>query len=123
MRFDNEFAAIEEGAVEVENNELHWNDSDGWITEQNPRLLVFREVITSNIIRLSTNVGIGSKAPALTVGRSLPVYPDNRTFSAPVGMSQKWQRRESSPRIQLGRLRIFAMFSRAILTFFSFLGS
>jgi hypothetical protein len=71
MRFDNEFAAIEEGAVEVENNELHWNDSDGWITEQNPRLLVFREVITSNIIRLSTNVGIGSKAPALTVGRSL----------------------------------------------------
>jgi hypothetical protein len=38
MRFDNEFAAIQEGAVEVENNELHWNDSDGWMTEQTPRV-------------------------------------------------------------------------------------
>jgi hypothetical protein len=38
MRFDNEFAAVEEGAVEVENSELHWNDSDGWITEQTPRV-------------------------------------------------------------------------------------
>jgi hypothetical protein len=28
MRFENEFAAIEEGAIEVENNELRWNDSD-----------------------------------------------------------------------------------------------
>jgi len=35
MRFDNEFAAIEEGAVEVDNNELHWNDSDGWMTVTN----------------------------------------------------------------------------------------
>jgi hypothetical protein len=38
MRFDNEFAAVEEGAVEVENNELHWNDSDGWMTEQIPHV-------------------------------------------------------------------------------------
>ena len=37
MRFDKEFAAIEEGAFEVENNELR-NDSDGWMTEQMPRV-------------------------------------------------------------------------------------
>jgi hypothetical protein len=56
MRFDNEFAAIEEGAVEVDNNELHWNDSDGWMTEQIPCLLVFREVITSNSLKHQMSV-------------------------------------------------------------------
>jgi hypothetical protein len=49
MRFDNEFSAIDEGAVEVENNELHWNDSDGWMTEQTPRAYSsFERLFTSN---------------------------------------------------------------------------
>jgi hypothetical protein len=61
MRFDNEFAAVEEGAVEVENSDHHWNDSDGWITEQTPR--VYSSFESLPLIRLSTNVGIGSKAP------------------------------------------------------------
>ena len=62
MRFDNEFAALEEGAVEVENNELHWNDSDGWMNEQIPRVYSSFERLLP-LIRLSTNVGVGSKAP------------------------------------------------------------
>ena len=62
MRFDNEFAAVEEGAVEVENSELHWNDSDGWITEQTLRVYSSFERLLP-LIRLSTNVGIGSKVP------------------------------------------------------------
>ena len=32
---------------------------------------------------------------SLTIGRSLPVYPDKRTFSAPVGMSQRCQSTKS----------------------------
>jgi hypothetical protein len=31
------------------------------------------------------------KSPIVTVGQSLPVYPDQRTFSESVGMSQKCQ--------------------------------
>src|SRR5712671_4755946 len=37
------------------------------------------------------------KSDVLTVSRSLPVYPDQRTFSEPVGMSQRCQHRTSSP--------------------------
>jgi len=73
MRFDNEFAAIEEGAVEVENNELHWNDSDGWITEQTPRVYSsFERLLPQHQCRYRV------KSAALTVGRSLPVYPGTR---------------------------------------------
>jgi len=92
MRFDNEFAAVEEGAVEVENSELHWNDSDGWITEQTPRVYSSFERLLP-LIRLSTNVGIGSNCEELSVSKCLPVY-DKRTFSASVGMSQRCQHRK-----------------------------
>ena len=49
----------------------------------------------------------------LLQGRDAVIEPDFLTNLAVLQLES----------IQLGRLRIFAMFSRAILTFFSFLGS
>ena len=80
MRFDNEFAAVEEGAVEVENSELHWNDSDGWITEQTPRVYSSFERLLP-LIRLSTNVGIGSNCEELSVSKCLPAGGSARRSS------------------------------------------
>src|SRR5260370_41976893 len=37
----------------------------------------------------------GATLAVLTVGRSLPVYPDERTFSGEVGMSQRCQQETS----------------------------
>ncbi len=41
-----------------------------------------------------TDVSFGSKSDVLTVSRLLPVYPDQRTFSEPVGMAQRCQKRK-----------------------------
>ena len=48
------------------------------------------------------NVRIGVKSAVLSVGRSLPVCPQLRTFSAPVGMSQRCQNRNRPLRQALG---------------------
>jgi hypothetical protein len=97
MRFDNEFAALEEGAVEVENSELHWNDSDGWITEQTPRVYSSFERLLP-LIRLSTNVGIGSKTVLAALKcdfRSTPINGHHQT--GPVGPVRARARSRCAP--------------------------
>jgi hypothetical protein len=41
-----------------------------------------------------TECHLSVKSDVLTVGRSLPVYPDKQTFSGSVGMSQRCQFRK-----------------------------
>jgi len=53
-------------------------------------------------LQIKLNVAFGSKAPTLTVCQALPVYPDKRTISEPVGMSQKCTKRRFNGGRDLG---------------------
>ena len=57
---------------------------------------------STNFWVIECDVRFGVKSAVLTVGQSLPIYPDKQTFSETVGMSQMGQNQTSRAALPTG---------------------
>src|SRR5882724_1889945 len=62
---------------------------------------------------------IGVKSAVLIIGRPLPIYPDNRTYSVSAASSQECQERSSPPCLgRLDRLAIRILLQGSLIVYF-----